>query len=333
MNDGTSLPIDAGEQGILRPLEALPPDLLQFTTGLDSELGALELLPRFQMNGLEEHSFREGLMQNAQILWTYRKELGNTLEDLLGRSVTEEDIKKLVRAAIVTDLGKVGPNPVKPGEIPQNLVARVYREFRWTQAHSDLAGEGRTTVPFGEAVKVMRELALEKYPADKDEIERIFSLDEAELKEFGFDANTPLAQVFTGLHLRANARLLSQLEIPIPERDYASGHHFPAGLELLPDSIVKDYELDGKRVPSSLLIDYVVNTAILAVTDRLQGFIQRSAMGIEKAQRVTSVSMMNDIVSHFSLHPYRGQIEGMYASVLAFVVNNRFAKYYVGPQN
>lgn len=318
----------------LKPLDHLPREMVNTSMGIENELLALGVGPKYPMNGPEDHSFREGLEQNERLLWTNRKEIAELLTRLTGREVEEEEIFKLVTASIVTDLGKVGSNPIRAGEVPQNLVARVYREFRWTQAQADRAGQGRTTVPFGRAVEVMRELAWERYPNDRDEIERIFSFDEAELGEYGFDANTPLAQVFTGLHLRANAKLLPQLGIAIPERDYASGHHFPAGLKLLPrESVVEVYDLNGVKGDTESFLGYVANAAILTVTDRLQGLVQRSYKTPMEACDLLRQSISKELEANFGDHPNHDRIVGIFGEVMGFVIKNRFAEYYVDKQN
>jgi hypothetical protein len=184
-------------------------------------------------------------------------------------------------------------------------------------------------------VEVMRQVAIEKYPDYEEEVANIFSVseaDEAELQQYGMSGDTPLARVFTALHCKANGVLLPQLNIGIPEKDYACGHHLPAGIDLLPDTVVEDYQLDGSKRASKPFVQYVANAAFLAVTDRIQGFMHRSGVSAYEAQQATIVSiLMNDIKQNFSGDFKKDYVEGIFSVVLGCVAVNKLAAYYAEP--
>lgn len=342
----------------LRELPQLPEHVLSVLAGVEPELTALEQKPRFPTRE-ETHCFREGLVQNAQVLLAHKAEIFGLLEMVTGQPQSEAMMDSLLLAAISTDFGKLGPDRLNSGEVPMNMVARVYREFRWDESHvawlaqpdnfhqieDHLRGlsaeqidllqsknKGRTVIPFEAAVEVMKQVALQRNSNEqRAEIEQMFSLtetDEAMLMRFGLSKDMPLSQVFTALHCRSNADLLPKITIPQPDRDYACGHHFPSGITLLPEGVVERHHLDGQLGADEAFTNYVANTALLAVTDRLQGFVQRSNVSPREAMSRTTDGVLNDIKDNFRGHPQLTEIQRIYAEVLLFALEHRLAEYY-----
>jgi hypothetical protein len=255
------------------------------------------------------------------------------LKELNGTN-SSNTMRSLALGTICTDLGKAGDLlPTEDGYNPDNFIARLYR-MRWIKEHAEYCGKSRTEIPLEEALIVMAAVAKKNHPkTPPDEIDKSFTLSDQDRallasKNYQLSLSTPLSRAFTELHVKADDVLLKKLEIDLPERAYACGHHLPAGLNLIPAEIVEMYHLNGDQGADELFISYIANTAVIVVADKLQGYIHRSGQLPQDGLISTVKDITEGLESNFANHPLKKKIIEIYTKVFEFAIVNHLAEYY-----